>query len=150
MKQPKLWYVVLNGHEARIMHDLLDSSHPVHAESVVHGPERSAEDIWRDRPTRSFASARTGRRSAVAPSTDARLEDSRGFLRQVFEHLEHNRQAGAFDGLVLVGSPHMVGLWREMVPKSLEACLRREIVRNLLSTPPAHLADALRDTLKLD
>ncbi|WP_353476428.1 host attachment protein (plasmid) [Salipiger sp. H15] len=147
MRSPKLWYIVMNGHEARVLHDLLDAGHPEHSETAIHGP---AHETWRDRPTRSYASARTGRRSNVEPASDAGLEDSREFLREVFEQLEHHRQLGAFDGLVLIGSPDIVGLWREMVPKSLQGTVRREIVRNLLSTPPAHLADALRDTLDLD
>lgn len=139
---PRIWYVVINGHQARILHGLDDE-----AETVLEGPDRTLRDTLDDRPTRSYASAGSAR-SAVEPGHDPLAEDARRFLRDVFERLDRDRRADAFDALVLVGAPGIVGIWRETIPGTLAPLVQSEVVRNLVPLPAADLRAALADLEK--
>ena len=148
MRNPRLWVIVMNTHKARILHDLREAHHPDHLETVVEGPDRKLRDVMRDRPGRSFASMGDGSRSAMEPGTDPLREDTLAFLRELFEHLENRLRAKEFDELALICPPDVLGLWREAVPDSLQACLHREVTKNLLKLPEAELMPAVRDLLE--
>lgn len=144
MARPIVWYVVMNAHEALILRDLRELHDPEHRETMLGGPAPRLRDMYSDRPTRSFASAGGGRRSAVAPHGDPMRDAARSFLRDVFDYLERRRMAGAFNGLVLIGAPDTVGLWREVMPGALRSCIRREVARNLVNLPGEKLIPAVR------
>ncbi|MBP0482097.1 host attachment protein [Sagittula salina] len=145
MAQTKPWYVILNSHEARILHDLRDVTDPDHSETDLGGPKRRLRDTMQDAPGRSFSSSGDGRRSGIEPGSDPLREDSLSFLREVFAYLEKHRLAGDFDALVLIGPADMVGLWRDALPTPLRACLQREVVKNLVNLPPEKLIPAVRE-----
>lgn len=144
MKRDRTWYVVMNAGRARILRGLPNERDPAQAEIILQGPRQNLRDRLQDRPARSFASCRDGRRSAVEPGTDPMHEDARRFLRDVFDFLLEQHRARAFDGLVLIGSPDIVGLWREEIPDTLRDCMRAEMKKNLVRWPAARLVPALR------
>ena len=144
MRREKIWYVIMNSNRARILQHLPMDHEPAPEEIMLEAELRKLRDTLGDRPTRSYASAGGGRRSAVEPGTDPLREDMGHFLRDVFDLLERKRSAGKFEGLVLIGSPEIVGLWREMVPDALRDLVRREVTKNLVQLPGAALVTTLR------
>lgn len=143
MKTPRTWYVVLNGHEARILHDLDHPHDPKHITDLA-GPNRTRRDTLNDRPARSFASGSGGARSAVEPASDPLHEDRRKFLRDVFDYLE-KRLDHDYERLFLIGAPDIVGQWRDAVPDALKARTDHEVIRNLVNLPAPELVAAVKD-----
>lgn len=142
-----IWYLVLNAHEARLLHSLPKALGADPGVTLYHGPDRKLRDSLKDRPTRSFASAGGGRRSGVEPGSDPLHEDARSFLAEICEDLAERHRKGGFDGLVLIGSPEMIGLWRAEAPEALASLVRQEFVRNLVPLPTAELVPAIRALL---
>lgn len=148
MKTERIWYVVMNAHRARILRGLPGPHQPAPVEITMQAPRRTLRDALRDRPTRSFSSGSDGRRSGVEPGTDPLREDATSFLREVFDYLSDQNAAHSFDGLVLVASPEIVGLWRNAIPDGLKPMVRSEIAKNIVRLPVNELAPALRDLVE--
>lgn len=110
----------------------------------MEGPQRKLRDVLPDKPTRSFASAGGGRRSAVEPGTAPLEQDMRRFLGEVAEYLEREHKAKSFDRLVFIGPDEVVGLWRVTSPDALRSCVAHEYRKNLVGLPPEDLAAAVR------
>ncbi|MEQ8256349.1 MULTISPECIES: host attachment protein [Roseovarius] len=144
MKRPRIWYIVMNAHRARILRELPGIRDPLPTEITMQGRRRSVGEVKRDRPTRSFASAGGRRRSAVAPGSDPLEEDARNFMRDVQAFLEKEAQIGAFEELVLIAPAETIGLWRAQAPEGLANCVRREIVKNLVRFSGRELVAAIR------
>lgn len=141
---PRRWVVVLSRHQARILHDLRNRTDPEHVESQFEGPDRKLRDVLRDRPGRSYSSVGF-RPSGMEPGSDALREDARGFLRDLFSHLERHRAEGAFDALTVIGAPDMLGLWRAEVPDALRDCVVQEHAKNLIALPEVEFLPAVRE-----
>lgn len=144
MKSTKTWYVVMNSNRARILRDLPRAHEALPAEITMQGRRRKMADVIQDRPTRSFASAGGGRRSAVEPGSDPIEEDARVFMHELQEFLTKEATAEAFDGLVVVAPSDALGLWRAHIPVALQDRIEQEIIRNLVSFSAPELVAALR------
>lgn len=144
MKPPRIWYLVMNAHRARILQALPEPRGPLPPEVTMHGRRRSMAEIIEDRPTRSFASAGGGRRSAVVPGSDPLEEDARAFMREVQDFLEENARSGAFDQLVVIAPAETLGMWRAQVSDELRGHVRSEIVKNLVRFSTRELVAAVR------
>lgn len=144
MKNPRIWYLVMNAYRARILRELPGPRDPLPAEITLQGRRRRLVDILPDRPSRSFASSGGGRRSAVEPGSDPLEEDARNFMREVLAYLEKEAQAGAFEELVVIAPADTLGHWRAQVGEGLAARVRLEIVRNLVRFSGHELVAAIR------
>ncbi len=147
MKPDRVWYVVLNSNRLRILRDLPQPGEAAGPEITLQAPVTHLRDALRDAPTRSFASAGGGRRSAVMPSSNPVLEAERTFLHRVFQLLADERAMGAYDAMVVFGSPEIIGLWRDEIPDALSPLVRQEVVKNLIRLPAHELATAVRRLL---
>lgn len=148
MQRARIWYVVMNSNRARILRGLPALHEAAEPEIVLQSAHRKLRDALEDRPTRSFSSGSPGRRSAVEPSSDPLREDALRFLRDVFAFLGTERTAHAFDWLVIVAPPDMLGLIRDEIPDPLRACLRLEVPHNLVRHSSAELVTAIRKHLE--
>lgn len=144
MERLSTWYVVLNGSRARILRGLPPPHETARAEISLRSTQRTLREHLADRPARTHSPAGGGRRTAVEPASDPLREDTRRFLLEVFDFLEQERRAGAFERLVVVGGPDVVGLWRETVPHSLSDVVDHQIIRNLVRLSAHELVVALR------
>lgn len=147
MKPERIWYIVMNSNRARILRQLPDVGGHAPLEITMQAVRQNLRHRLRDKPTRSFSTAGGGRRSAVEPPCDPLRDDAVAFLHDVFRYLQDEQAIGAFDGLVLIGSPDIVGLWRDELPAALKASVRCEITKNLVRLPIAELAPAVRAAL---
>ncbi|MCB4457878.1 host attachment protein [Leisingera aquaemixtae] len=140
----RIWYVVMNTSRARIIRELPGARNQAAAEITMQSARRNLRDILHNKPTRSFASARDGRRSGVEPGADPLQEDARAFLREVLGFLDEQYRLHAFDGLVLIAPSGCVGLWRTELPGTLRECVRQEFQKNLVRLSSGELAAAVR------
>jgi protein required for attachment to host cells len=113
MKHERIWYVVMNSNRARILRGLPEPHAPAASELSLQSRHLRLRDHLQDRPTRSFSSGSPGRRSAVEVSSDPLREDLLRFLHDVQDFLAGERQADAFDSLVVVAPDEVIGLWRQ-------------------------------------
>ncbi|WP_163268944.1 host attachment protein [Chelativorans alearense] len=146
MKKPKTWFLVADGTLARIVRDLeQDPETGPHPEDIVlemeHKPLRR---IMADRPGRSFASY-GARRSAMEYRSDPIRERQVRFAAMLIRRLEKLRIAHAFDRLVIVAEPQMLGILREALPQALKALVVGEVDKDLSRLPPRELYKALAD-----
>jgi protein required for attachment to host cells len=139
----KIWALVLNGARCRILRGasgVVDDAPP---ELVLRSESRNLRDIMADKPGRSFASARGGRRSAMEYAGDPLAEDQRDFIRQIIALLESHRRAGDFDKLAIYAEHDMLGHLRQMIPQTLADTVIREVPKNLLHLSAQDLAEAV-------
>lgn len=147
MKRERVWYIVMNSNRARILRQLPGSHERAGAEITLQGPRRNLRAILNDRPARSFTSSGTGRRSAVEPGSDPLRHDKIDFLHEVFDYLTEQKAAGAFDRIVLIASPEILGLWRDKAPHDLQDVVSREVPKNLVRFPYSEIGEAVRHAL---
>lgn len=140
MKKPIIWFLIADGAHARIVRQLeRDRETGGRLEDIVfdvdHKPLR---EIMADRPGRSFASSDT-RRSAMAYHSDPVREQKIQFAAMLAGQLEEHRTASAFDRLVIVAEPRMLGLLRDALPVGLKSVVSAEIAKDLSNLPTAEL-----------
>lgn len=79
--------------------------------------------------------------------TDAKAVNDALFAKDVIQHLAKAQSAKAFDRLVLVSGPHMLGLLRAQMNTALKAVLLGELDKDLSMQPTngvaAHLGELL-------
>ena len=148
MDQERIWYVVMNSNRARILRGLPEPHAPAASELSLQSRHLRLRDHLQDKPTRSFSSGSPGRRSAVEPSSDPLREDLLRFLHDVQDFLAGERQANAFDSLVVVAPAEVIGLWRQALHEPLASVIRAELRKNLIHLSAHDLIEVLRDTPK--
>lgn len=148
MKHERIWYVVMNSNRARILRGLPEPHAPAASELSLQSRHLRLRDHLQDRPTRSFSSGSPGRRSAIEPSSDPLREDLLRFLHDVQDFLAGERQADAFDGLVVVAPDEVIGLWRQALKDPLASAIRTELHKNLIHLSAHDLIEVLRDMPK--
>jgi len=79
-------------------------------------------------------------RHAIEPHTTLPAKSIDAFVRTVSETLEHDHRARRFDRLVLVASPHLLGVPHAHFSKSLRTCVAGELRLHIAGLP----ADEIR------
>jgi protein required for attachment to host cells len=93
-----------------------------------------AHELGTDRPARVHDS--TGHaRHAVAAHTDPRRQLKRAFAHQLCEEIEAKLADHAFDRLVIVAPPAMLGDLRKHMSKTLSDHVAAEVAKDLVKTP---------------
>ncbi len=144
MKPNRVWYLIMNSGRARIIRELPGPHDPLPVEVTMQSPRRKLREAIGTKPTRSFAAAGGGRRSAVEPSSDPLAEDARHFIREVVRYLEEQERAGAFDKLVVIGTPDSIGYWRAEASGPLKKHVQQEFIKNVVRMSSRELNAAIR------
>lgn len=141
------WIVIADGSEARFFanHGPGKGLEALSPESVAIDLQRTGE-IMADKPGRSFDS--TGHnRHAMEPTSDAKQEQKRRFLKAVAEGLNAAALSGQFDELILAAPPKALGELRKDLDAHALERVRAELPKDLVNTPeqelPSHFADQL-------
>ncbi|MBD8892671.1 host attachment protein [Roseibium litorale] len=144
MKRPKTWFLVTDGAKARLVREVMRNSETNNRqEDIVF--EREHErlgEIMSDRPGRSFSS-HDNRRSAMEYHSDPVHEQQERLAEMLVDKLEAFRIERAFDHLVIVAEPRMLGILRKILPETLKSVVSREVAKDLTSLPEGELQDAL-------
>lgn len=149
MKPIKTWIVVADGARMRVF----VNDGPGHGLSELAGKALSADikpsrDIDADRPGRSFDSAGQGRH-AMEPPSDSNRHAKRLFAGEIADVLKKAHRDTAFDRLILVAAPSMLGDLRAALSKAVQDVVYHELAKDLTHLDERGLAEHLSDMLAL-
>lgn len=147
MKPTRTWIVIADGARACF----LENRGPGSGLAPAGAPELSQEL----KPTREIGAEPPGRthdrlgpgRHAMAPRVDWHEFEKVRFAKEIASLLDRSAEAKAFDRLVLVAPPKILGTLRAELGKNTAAMVSGELAKDLTNHPldalPAHLADTL-------
>ncbi|MBB4287162.1 host attachment protein [Roseospira goensis] len=143
MSTSTTWVLVADATRARVFEATgqpLDLARtPVHEMTAADPPSR---DIASDRPGRTFESV-GDLRHAKEPPTDPHRHEKRRFAHAIAGLLERGRTTAAFDRLVIVAPPQMLGDLRDELSDPLRGLVIAEVDKDLSMLPPHDLAPHL-------
>jgi protein required for attachment to host cells len=87
-------------------------------------------ELGRDRPGRGHTSV-TGIRYGMDTEDKEKHKETLLFAKLIVRRLEQERQAGAFEALIIVAGPAFLGVLRETLPRSLRLRVIHEIHKDL-------------------
>ncbi|MDO8838217.1 MAG: host attachment protein [Parvibaculum sp.] len=142
MRPALIWILVADGQKARFLASEKRNEDPVAAlpdMTVLNPPTR---EQGTERPGRVFES--TGaRRSAYEPPTDLHRQAKRDFARAVAETLLEKTREGAFDKLIIVAPPEMLGDLRAAMAPETKALLIGERAKDYTQLTPREIKEQL-------
>jgi len=149
MKNNSVWIVVADGARAQVFVNKgqgagLKSALP-HA---LIADNRPSGDIAADRPGRAFDSTGSGRH-AMQPSTDPHRHQQKTFAKTIATMLDDQHNKKAFDQLIIVAAPRMLGDLRDALAEPIRQLVFAEIDKDLTKLPVDDLTKHLGKVLKL-
>ena len=144
-KKDMTWVLIADSSRARILStkSRLEDLAPVD-DKVFRNSHPRLRDILSDRPGRTFDSVGAGRH-AMAYSSDARREDERAFAIRLGAALQESLRSNAFDQLVVVAPPKMLGDLREKLPADVRKIIKAEVAKDLTHVPNPEIPALLED-----
>lgn len=145
MKHTKTWVLVADAGSARVLEQLgpkdgltlvegLDLEHPI--------PKSS--DMVRDALPRTFDSVGPGRH-AITPKSDPHRAEKRNFARELAHTLDAGLSRKAYDRLVIIAPPQMIGDLRPELSDAVRSHLKQELLLDLASAPISEIARRLAE-----
>jgi protein required for attachment to host cells len=143
MKPKKTWVLIADASRARV----LESEGKGEGLRRVAGMEFENElppthELVDDRQPRSYESVGSARH-AVSGRTDPRRKEKRRFVEFVSGQVEDALDLHAFDRLVLVAPPQVLGDFRDVVSTSISNLIVAEFAKDLTKTPDNEIAGHL-------
>jgi protein required for attachment to host cells len=147
MRKLHTWVLIADGGRARIV------AHVAGARSLrevagrrFEADHRSTHELVDDRQPRMYAS--TGeRRSAIEPRQDPHRALKAAFANKLADVLADDQAAKAFDRLVIVAPPVLLGDLRSALSPAVKATVVAELDKDLTRTPDRELLAHLEDVL---
>jgi len=97
-------------------------------------------DLETDRPGRSFDRIGAGRHAMDGERSTLRQQQVR-FAKRIAEELESARKDHAFDRLVVMAAPRMLGLLRDAMPDTSRSAVVAEVPKDLVHLDPKAIHD---------
>lgn len=149
MKPVKTWIVVADAAKTRIY--LNDG--PGHGLSELPGKQRNTDvkesrEINADRPGRTFDSGGQGRH-AMEPPTDPKRHEKAEIAKDLIDMLSDAHKRRAFDRLILIAPPTMLGDLRGAMPKELGGAVHGELPKDLTRADKRELEQHVADMIAL-
>ena len=145
MKFKTIWIAVADGARARFFRSNAGGTRIEPALDVeLVADRRPSREMVTDKPGRTRDRAAFGRH-AMEPSTDPHEHAQQAFALQVAELLDEHRKKNAFDELIIVAPPKMLGYLREAMPEPLRRMVRREEPKDLTKLDPNTLPKRLAE-----
>jgi protein required for attachment to host cells len=107
-----------------------------------------SNQIDADRPGRSFDRAGHGRH-ALSTEESSREHVEHEFVRQLATLLDRERAVGAFDRLVLVAGPRLLGFLRIALTEPTRRLVAAQLNKELIDPTPGELRDHLKDLARV-
>jgi len=149
MKHKKTWIIVADGARAQVF---VNSGHGSGLESALPqalvADNRPSGDIGSDRPGRSFDSAGQGRH-AMQPNSDPHQYAQAEFARDIAKLLEEKRGQKAYDQIIIIAAPRMLGELRNALDASTSRLVIGEIDKDLTKLPVGDLSTHLDELIRL-
>ena len=149
MKPTRTWILVADGGGARIL-EALGKGHGLHE---ISGSESRVEnapshELGRDRPGRVHESV-GATRHAIEPRRDPHKALETLFADQLATMLGKYAAAAAFDRLVIVAPPAMLGDLRKVMPPEVRKTIIAEIDKDLTKVPNVEISTHIADVVAL-
>ena len=137
---------------ARRSNAVIFSSHgpglPIDVVNKIDNPRGrlKSRDIDADRPGRTFDRRGFGRH-ATSTEESPTEHFEHGFAVRLAEQVDHDRALDAFDLLVLVAPPKLLGLLRHELPKPTRRLVVGELAKDLVDPTPTEVREQLADVV---
>jgi protein required for attachment to host cells len=136
MKGKTIWILVADGARARIFRSNAGGTRiePALPYELV-ADKRPSKELISDRPGRTKDRMAHGRH-ALEPGTDPHVHAQQAFANKLADMLDDGRRAQAFDEVVIIAPPRMLGYIRESMNDHLRKMVRREVPKDLSKLDP--------------
>ena len=146
MKPTTTWILIADGARGRLFANRGPGKGLEPRDESLDADHRSTHEIVDDRLGRTFESAGTARH-AISAHHDPHRELKRHFAVKLAQMLDRRRMEHAYDRLVLVAPPAVLGDLREALPDPVRSLVRAELDKDLTKTPVAELPGHLSAVL---
>ncbi len=149
LKKSVTWVLIADGSRARLFATENSGSalRPALGQEWI-GTNLPSRDLASDRPGRSFDSGGEGRH-AMEPPTDPKRHAKWSFAHDIAQLLEAERKNNAFESLVVVAPPEVLGDLRSEFGVELRRMVATEINKDLTKVPTHDLPDRLGNLTRL-
>lgn len=148
MRPARIWILVADGEKARFLASEKRNEDPVAAMpdmTVLNPPTR---EQGTERPGRVHESV-GARRSAYEPPTDMHRQAKRDFAKAIAETLLTKTRENAFDKLIVVAPPEMLGDLRSVLTPETRARLLGERAKDYTELTPREIKEQLAGEFKV-
>ncbi len=141
------WVVVADSTRARIF-KADNSVGPLNElETLVHPESRLHErELISDAPGRAFDRAGQGRH-AMGQQVSPKQHELEAFAKQLAERLDHARETGELEQLVIVAPPNVLGTLRKALSQEVSRLVTLELDKNLSRLAPQDIRGHLPERL---
>jgi protein required for attachment to host cells len=127
----KTWVLVADAGHARV----LERSGPKQDFALVEGlelkhPIAKSSDMVRDSLPRTFDSVGPGRH-AITPRSDPHRSEKKNFARELAQVLDAGLAKNAYDRLIIIAPPQMIGDLRPQLSEAVRSRLTQELLLDL-------------------
>ncbi len=146
MNTKTTWVMVADAGHARVLAKAGPKEHLAQVAGLEfeHANPKSS-DLGRDSLPRTFDSMGPGRH-AVAPKSDPHRAEKRHFAKELAETLDSGFESKAFDELIIIAPPQMIGDLRPMLSDGVKSRLKQEILLDLAKAPISEIERRLTAT----
>ena len=142
MRPALIWILVADGQKARFLASEKRNEDLVAAMPDMAVPNPPSREQGTERPGRVHESV-GARRSAYEPPTDPHRQGKRDFARSVADTLLEKTRAGAFDKLIVVAPPEMLGDLRSFMAPETRDRLIGERAKDYTELTPREIREQL-------
>lgn len=142
MRPARIWILVADGQTARFLASEKRNEDPAPALPDMIVPNPPTREQGTERPGRVHESV-GARRSAYEPPTDMHRQAKRDFAKAVAETLLTKTRENAFDKLIVVAPPEMLGDLRGALAPETKARLIGERARDYTELTPREIKEQL-------
>lgn len=143
MSTKKTWVLVADAGRARVFEKSDQRPDLVLVEGLdLHHPIPKTSDMVRDSLPRTFDSVGPGRH-AITPKSDPHRAEKKDFAKTLAQILEKGRAAAAYEHLIIVAPPQMMGDLHGCLPDSVKGSLKGELLLDLTRASISEIARRL-------
>lgn len=142
------WVLIADGSRARLFatEGPGGALRPALGKELI-GTNLPSRDLASDRPGRTFDSGGEGRHAMERP-TDPKRHAKWSFAHDIADILESERKKNAFEALVVVAAPEVLGDLRSEFGADLRRMVTAEIDKDLTKVPTRDLSDHLEKLMR--
>jgi protein required for attachment to host cells len=146
-KTNRTWIIIADGGEARV---LISETGTIGLQQVPNSSfsdsQLATHEIVTDRQP-SVRKPMGNTSHAVGPKTDPHKQRKMHFIKNLFDHVETAAENGAFEHLVVVAPPFILGEIRKDLSPRLQKLLHAEISHDYTHQTSDYIYQQLKDTL---
>ena len=144
MQPKRIWIIVTDGEKCRFLESDKRNEDPHVGLPDLETSNPPTREQGTDKPGRTFESV-GNRRSAYEPPVDWHQQGKRDFAREVAGVLKEKTQEGAFDRLIIVAPPEMLGNLRPVLSEETKEKIVGEVNKDYTRFTPREIKEQLSE-----